>query len=229
MNRREFLGRAAAARHRSRRRQNTLFAIQRRGAGAEARRPSEARPRRRLPPPTRRTRQRRCRSSCSCVGRNWGDMLVESHPTTGAPVPALAESWEPSADAATWTFTIRKGVKFHDGKELTIDDVIKTLQRHTDEKSEVRRARRDEIDQGNQGRRRQAGPDADGGQCGPAAAAAPTITSSSSRTAASDDPDADDRHRPLQGGELRGRAYAPPSKGTPTTGAPTAAMSIRSN
>lgn len=29
------------------------------------------------------------------VGRNWGDMLVESHPTTGAPVPALAESWEP--------------------------------------------------------------------------------------------------------------------------------------
>ncbi|WP_376745749.1 hypothetical protein [Sinorhizobium psoraleae] len=35
------------------------------------------------------------------VGRNWGDMLVESHPTTGAPVPALAESWEPSADAAT--------------------------------------------------------------------------------------------------------------------------------
>ncbi|MBK5567097.1 ABC transporter substrate-binding protein, partial [Ensifer sp. SSB1] len=70
------------------------------------------------------------------VGRNWGDMLVESHPTTGAPVPALAESWEPSADASTWTFTIRKGVKFHDGKELTLDDVIKTLQRHTDEKSE---------------------------------------------------------------------------------------------
>ncbi|RVJ15353.1 peptide ABC transporter substrate-binding protein, partial [Sinorhizobium medicae] len=70
------------------------------------------------------------------VGRNWGDMLVESHPTTGEPVPALAESWEPSADASTWTFTIRKGVKFHDGKELTIDDVIKTLQRHTDEKSE---------------------------------------------------------------------------------------------
>ncbi|WP_376745768.1 ABC transporter substrate-binding protein [Sinorhizobium psoraleae] len=34
------------------------------------------------------------------------------------------------------TFTIRKGVKFHDGKELTVDDVIKTLQRHTDDKSE---------------------------------------------------------------------------------------------
>jgi peptide/nickel transport system substrate-binding protein len=70
------------------------------------------------------------------VNRNWGDMLVESEPLTGQPVPALAESWEPSADASTWTFNIRKGVKFHDGKELTVDDVIKTLQRHTDEKSE---------------------------------------------------------------------------------------------
>jgi peptide/nickel transport system substrate-binding protein len=71
-----------------------------------------------------------------CIGRCWGDMLVESDPVTGAAVPALAESWEPSADAATWTFTIRKGVQFHDGKELTIDDVVATLKRHTDEKSE---------------------------------------------------------------------------------------------
>ncbi|PWV98872.1 peptide/nickel transport system substrate-binding protein [Hoeflea marina] len=70
------------------------------------------------------------------TGRNWGDMLVESDPLTGLPVPALAESWSPSADASVWTFKIRKGVQFHDGKELTIDDVIKTLQRHTDEKSE---------------------------------------------------------------------------------------------
>ncbi|EHS50972.1 ABC-type transporter, periplasmic subunit [Rhizobium sp. PDO1-076] len=71
-----------------------------------------------------------------CIGRCWGDMLVESEPLTGQPVPALAESWEPSADASTWTFKIRKGVKFHDGKDLTIEDVVKTLQRHTDEKSE---------------------------------------------------------------------------------------------
>lgn len=71
-----------------------------------------------------------------CIGRCWGDMLVESDPLTGTAVPALAESWEPSADAATWTFTIRKGVQFHDGKELTIDDVVATLKRHTDEKSE---------------------------------------------------------------------------------------------
>ena len=70
------------------------------------------------------------------VGRNWGDTLVESDPLSGAAVPALAESWEPSADAKTWTFKIRQGVTFHDGKALTVDDVVATLKRHTDEKSE---------------------------------------------------------------------------------------------
>ncbi|CAN7662279.1 ABC transporter substrate-binding protein [Rhizobium sp. LjRoot30] len=70
------------------------------------------------------------------VGRCWGDVLVESDPLTGAAVPGLAESWEPSADAKVWSFKIRKGVQFHDGKELTPDDVLKTMQRHTDEKSE---------------------------------------------------------------------------------------------
>src|SRR5262245_66256813 len=29
---------------------------------------------------------------CFVIGRNWGDMLVESHPESGQPVPALAES-----------------------------------------------------------------------------------------------------------------------------------------
>ena len=70
------------------------------------------------------------------VGRNWGDTVVESDPLTGKAVPALAESWEPSADASTWTFTIRRGVNFHDGKVLTADDVVKTLLRHSDAKSE---------------------------------------------------------------------------------------------
>jgi len=69
------------------------------------------------------------------VSRTWGDVLVESHPFTGEAVPGLAESWEPSADATTWTFAIRKGVQFHDGKELTVDDVVATLKRHSDEAS----------------------------------------------------------------------------------------------
>jgi len=70
------------------------------------------------------------------ASHTWGDLLVESDPLTSAAVPALAESWEPSKDAATWTFKIRKGVKFHNGKEMTVDDVVATLKRHTDPKSQ---------------------------------------------------------------------------------------------
>jgi peptide/nickel transport system substrate-binding protein len=43
--------------------------------------------------------------------------------------PALAESWQPNADATEWTFKLRQGVKFHDGTPLTSKDVVFTLQR----------------------------------------------------------------------------------------------------
>jgi peptide/nickel transport system substrate-binding protein len=42
------------------------------------------------------------------------------------PVPDLAESWTTSADARTWTFKIRSGVKWQDGKPLTARDVAFT-------------------------------------------------------------------------------------------------------
>lgn len=37
--------------------------------------------------------------------------------------PALAESWEAAPDATSYTFTLRQGVKFHDGQEMTARDV----------------------------------------------------------------------------------------------------------
>ncbi len=48
--------------------------------------------------------------------------------------PALAESWNVSADQLTWTFRLRPDVTFHDGSQLTADDVVYTYRRIIDEK-----------------------------------------------------------------------------------------------
>ena len=65
-------------------------------------------------------------------GRCWGETVINMAPD-GSLVPVLAESWESSPDAKTWTFKIRSGVTFHDGKPLTAEDVAATLERHSGE------------------------------------------------------------------------------------------------
>jgi peptide/nickel transport system substrate-binding protein len=60
--------------------------------------------------------------------------LVEVGPD-GDLVPELAESWEPSRDAATWRFKLRRGIEFHNGKTLDAEDVIYSINLHRDEKS----------------------------------------------------------------------------------------------
>src|SRR6202011_2800821 len=44
-------------------------------------------------------------------------------------VPGLAESWEVAPDAKTYTFHLRKGVKFHDGTPFTGEAVKFTMDR----------------------------------------------------------------------------------------------------
>jgi peptide/nickel transport system substrate-binding protein len=48
----------------------------------------------------------------------------------GEAVPELAESWEASKDAVTWTFKLREGVEFHNGKTIDADDIIYSFNVH---------------------------------------------------------------------------------------------------
>jgi peptide/nickel transport system substrate-binding protein len=51
-------------------------------------------------------------------------LRVDPNDKTGTkPAPSLAESWTEAPDHKTFTFQLRKGVKFHDGSEMTSEDV----------------------------------------------------------------------------------------------------------
>jgi peptide/nickel transport system substrate-binding protein len=64
------------------------------------------------------------------VADNVYDSLVYPDPSPEILCkPWLAESWEISSDAKTYTFHLKKGVKFHDGSEVTAEDVSFSMER----------------------------------------------------------------------------------------------------
>lgn len=69
------------------------------------------------------------------IGRQYGDFLVfideKSQPEKAR---SLAENWEVDESGKVWTFNLRQGVKFHDGKDFTSRDVKFTFDRLRDPK-----------------------------------------------------------------------------------------------
>jgi len=65
------------------------------------------------------------------AARNCLTELLADGSVTGE----LAESWEASASADSWAFKLRDGVQFHNGKSLTAEDVVASLNYHLSEDS----------------------------------------------------------------------------------------------
>ncbi|WP_293778690.1 ABC transporter substrate-binding protein [uncultured Oxalicibacterium sp.] len=61
------------------------------------------------------------------MSAHFFDALVNID-ANGQLIPGLATAWR-AVDATTWEFTLRRGVKFHDGSEFTAEDVIFSLDR----------------------------------------------------------------------------------------------------
>lgn len=71
-------------------------------------------------------------STANLIARLWGETLVALAPD-GSLDPRVAESYEASPDAKTWTFKIRSGLTFSNGQTVTPEDVLQSIDRHSNE------------------------------------------------------------------------------------------------
>jgi peptide/nickel transport system substrate-binding protein len=60
-------------------------------------------------------------------GKLVSGAVIASDPD-GKMIPGMASAWSVSEDGTTWTFTFREGIKFHDGKDVTMDDILWSFQ-----------------------------------------------------------------------------------------------------
>ncbi|MFL5733550.1 MAG: ABC transporter substrate-binding protein [Chloroflexia bacterium] len=70
-------------------------------------------------------------SSYEVVFQVYESLLMTRRESTSQFVPLLATKWDASSDGKTYTFDIRKGVKFHQGQDLTPEDVAYSIWRGT--------------------------------------------------------------------------------------------------
>ena len=66
------------------------------------------------------------------ITRNHGYLIYDTlfgMDAAGKIRPQMVEKWDVSKDKKTWTFTLRDGLEFHDGKPVTGEDVIASLAR----------------------------------------------------------------------------------------------------
>jgi len=74
------------------------------------------------------------------------DPVLRVDPLTGQPAPWLAERWTVSDDGLTYTFYLRRGVRWHDGEEFTAHDVKFTFEAILDPRTRtVRKSNYDMI------------------------------------------------------------------------------------
>jgi peptide/nickel transport system substrate-binding protein/oligopeptide transport system substrate-binding protein len=79
------------------------------------------------------------------IGYDWNNWsmikslfsrLMDYAPGTPNPIPSLAESFTVSPDGLTYTFKLRKGVKFSNGREVVASDVKYSIERAVDPKTQ---------------------------------------------------------------------------------------------